>query len=209
MKKILFVLFVLLIPTGVKATEYYDKVTIKAELSENILASDVPSVLVVFDDAVRTFDFYLYANRNYEANLTDVVLGNIDFSMAMVGGDNIGKYNVKQTIDKVSERELNIKLIVELSAKNNSSNVEIPKEIIDKINNVNQSSNTTTSNEGTGNNTNKTTTTVAVDSETQKEKEEEAAETRNSVYKYIFIILGVCVFVLAMVAFIKISQANK
>lgn len=212
MKKIMFLMLMLVVPFSVRASEYYEEVDFQVSFMSDVDDRVIKSVVVTFIDASNVrHDEVVYANRSFKNPLNNIPLGKIFVDQAMVSYDYSGKYNVDYSVQYFGTKAL-IKMVVSRNNKTSGS-VNIPQDAIDKV----EGKTTTTDKNApiytTAPLTSSNITTSKITTTTKNiidEKEQELnRKTRQSIYKIIYAVAGLILLVVLVVVAVKIANANK
>lgn len=233
MKKIMTLLICLIsfftFSRSVYATNYYDKVNIKATFAENVDMTEIEEIEVHLEDATEfSKDHLLERVNNYEVTLTDVPVGPYKFIYGVVIDDKIGYYSVSATVNINNETNtVDVLVIVETSNIKTNNNTNLTQEEVDRIKG---STTTTKKAESTDESVeiiiddeeyendskdeeSKTTVPANIEEAREKEKEEkkkqETRKRNNLIGIIMFSLIGITILCTIIYAGIKIMNANK
>ena len=236
MKRLLFLSALFIVsPLSVKALENVN-LNVVAEFQEDVPIEKISSIYLELDDVNGSNHFVeVYKEDDFKGTIESFPNGEITINAASIDQDYINEYPISYTIDYQYDH-ININLIVskrELKVTNPEDRIKYDEKYIEQVygkyytemkekyeNAKGTTSVTITTESGeqitaeVPKEESSTTTNNLVDKEQeeneQKEENQEIEEKKkNIVFKILFIVLGILVFVTLIFAIIKIKNANK
>ncbi len=213
------------------------KVIFNTSFEEQINVDKIDKIFIMMDDANRKdYELVLKHQDNFRFELDNLPQGDIYINSITVSRDYTVEYDYKYAITKTSEEETNVSLLVTKVEKDpNRKRVQITQEEIAEMLgydplklNTNQTTTSKKSEETSTNSVNpdepvdinphkessKTTTQsqkelTALEEEQKAEERKEEQKKRNSIYLYVVLAFLAVIIVFAIIAGIKIANANK